>query len=109
MLSFSSSITVLKPSAPILYLFLSFFFTLALSIFHRPLNQSSILLRSFLKLFTYFFIFLSQNGSLAFLFCSPVIPTFLQTNKAPTLETFLRSVKLVTGILSSTLFTSDQL
>ena len=46
----SSSMTVLKPSAFILYFFFRPHFILVLPFFHHLLNQSSILLKSFLKI-----------------------------------------------------------
>ena len=49
----SSSMTVLKPLAFILYFFFSSHFNLVLPFFHCPLNQSSVLLKSFLKITTY--------------------------------------------------------
>ena len=62
--------------------------------------------RFFLKLFIFFSVLLFQNGSFAFLFWSPVIPNFLQTNNAGALAIFFRSVKLSTGIPFSTSITS---
>lgn len=50
---FSCSVTVLKPIAAVLDFVLISLFSLTLSFFHRPLNQSSILPRFFLRLFLF--------------------------------------------------------
>ena len=94
--------TVLEPSAFILYFFFKSHFNLVLPFFHRPLNQSSILLKSFLKTAIFFSILCFQNGSFLFMVQSVLTPTFSQTDNA----TYLRSDKFSSGKHFSTSFTS---
>ena len=90
-----SSMAVLKPLAYILY-FLYFFFSshfnLILPFFHRLLNQSSILLKSFLKTAISFYILRFQNGSFLFMVWPVLTPTFSQTNSAPAIAIYLRQI-----------------
>ena len=110
----SSFITVLKSLAFTLYFFLFYYIfllfyismNLALPFFHHPLNQSSILLKSILKIAISFSILRFQNGSFLFMVLSVLTPTFSQANNALALATYLSSEKFLTGIHFSTSFTS---
>ena len=98
--------TGLKPLVFILYFFFSSHFHLALPYFHRPLKQSSTLLKSFLKSAISFSVIRSQNGSFLFMVWSGFTPTFSQTKNALAHATYLSSDKFLIGIHFSTLFTS---
>ena len=101
-----SSMAVLKPLAFILYLVFSSNFNLVLPFPHHPLNQSSILLSSFLKIVISFSILRFRNGSFLFMVRSVLTQSFSQTNNAPALPTYLRSDKFLIEIHFSTSFTS---
>ena len=83
-----------------------FKFPFGTAISHHLLNQSSILLSSFLKIVISFSILRFRNGSFLFMVRSVLTQSFSQTNNAPALPTYLRSDKFLIEIHFSTSFTS---
>ena len=97
---------MLKLLSFIFYFFFISHFNLTLPFFHSLLNQSSVLLTSFLKIAISYSILCFQNGSFLFMVWSVLTPTYSQTNNALALGTCLSSHKFLTGIHFSPLFTA---
>ena len=105
-LCFNSSITVLNHLGLMLYFLLSSSFLLCFMFSRRPLNQSSIWLRSFRSLAISSSNCLFQYGLLNS-FLLAIAPTLLHTNLVPALKRFFSSSKFSTLILHIISLTSE--
>ena len=94
----NSSTSVVNPLLFILHFFSRLYFNLALPSFHHPLNQSSILFKSFLKVAIPLSILGLQNDCFLCMMWSILTPTFSQTNNVLALATYLSSDKFLIGL-----------